>query len=106
MLRAVGLTKRFQTPDGQSLEVLRAADIWLGSGGFVGILGRSGSGKSTLLSLLGGLDRGDGGEIWFDDERLSGASRRTLAQFRGRHLGFVFQGYNLIPDLSAWENVL
>ena len=70
------------------------------------VVGRSGSGKSTLLNLLGCLDRSDGGELWFGDERLTGAGRRALARFRGRHLGFVFQAYNLIPELTAWENVL
>src|SRR5262245_59859497 len=106
MLRAVGLMKRFRTRDGQVLEVLRSADISLAVGELVAIVGRSGSGKSTLLNLLGCLDRCDRGEIWFDDEQLTGASRRAQALFRGRHLGFVFHGYNLIADLTVWENVL
>jgi ABC-type lipoprotein export system ATPase subunit len=78
----------------------------LAPGEVVAVVGRSGSGKSTLLNLLGCLDRSDGGELWFGDERLTGAGRRALARFRGRHLGFVFQAYNLIPELTAWENVL
>ena len=106
MLRGSGLVKRFRTPDGRALEVLREASLTLTPGELVAVVGRSGSGKSTLLNLLGCLDRSDGGEVWFGDQRLTGASRRTLARFRGRHLGFVFQSYNLIPELTAWENVL
>ena len=106
ILRAAGLAKRFHTPDGRVLEVLRGVDLALAPGELVAVVGRSGSGKSTLLNLLGCLDRSDGGEVWFGEERLTGASRRTLARFRGRHLGFVFQTYNLIPELTARENVL
>ena len=81
-------------------------DLALAPGELVAVVGRSGSGKSTLLNLLGCLDRSDGGELWFGDDRLTGASRQALARFRGRHLGFVFQAYHLIPDLTALENVL
>jgi ABC-type lipoprotein export system ATPase subunit len=104
--RARGLTKRFRTPDGRALEVLRGVDLTLAPGEVVAIVGRSGSGKSTLLNLLGCLDRCDAGELWFGDQQLTGAGRRALAAFRGRHLGFVFQSYNLIPELTARENVL
>jgi lipoprotein-releasing system ATP-binding protein len=105
-LRAANLTKRFHTPDGRVLQVLRGVDLALAPGELVAVVGRSGSGKSTLLNLLGCLDRSDDGEVWFADQRLTGASRRALARFRGRHLGFVFQTYNLIPELTALENVL
>jgi ABC-type lipoprotein export system ATPase subunit len=104
-LRGVGLVKRFQTPGGQALDVLRGVDLALQPGEVVAVVGRSGSGKSTLLNLLGCLDRMDGGELWFGDVRLSSAGRRARARFRGRHLGFEFQTYNLIPELTAWENV-
>ena len=106
LLRAAGLVKRFRTADERNLEVLRGVDLELLPGDFVAVIGRSGSGKSTLLNLLGCLDRPDGGELWFRDQSLTGASRRVLAAFRGRHLGFVFQTYNLIPELTARENVL
>ena len=86
--------------------MLRGADVTLAPGELVAVVGRSGSGKSTLLNLLGCLDRSDGGELWFGDERLTGAGRGARARFRGRHLGFVFQAYNLIPELTVWENVL
>jgi ABC-type lipoprotein export system ATPase subunit len=89
--------------DDRVLEVLRGVGLTLAPGELVAIIGRSGSGKSTLLNLLGCLDRPDGGELWFRDQRLTGASRRALAAFRGRNLGFVFQTYNLIPELTARE---
>jgi ABC-type lipoprotein export system ATPase subunit len=106
ILRTTKLAKRFHTPDGRVLEVLRGVNLALTPGELVAVVGRSGSGKSTLLNLLGCLDRSDGGEVWFGEERLTGASRRALARFRGRHLGFVFQTFNLIPELTARENVL
>jgi ABC-type lipoprotein export system ATPase subunit len=106
LIQARGLTKRFRTPDGRVLEVLRGVDLALAPGEIVAVVGRSGSGKSTLLNLLGCLDRCDAGELWFGNQQLTGAGRRALAGFRGRHLGFVFQTYNLIPELTARENVL
>jgi ABC-type lipoprotein export system ATPase subunit len=106
LLRAAGLAKRFRGAAGRPIDVLRGVDLALASGELVAVVGRSGSGKSTLLNLLGCLDRADAGELWFRDEPLTGAGRRRLARFRGRHLGFMFQAFNLIPELTAWENVL
>jgi lipoprotein-releasing system ATP-binding protein len=106
MLRAAGLRKTFRAPDGGAIEVLRGADVQLAPGEHVAVVGRSGSGKSTLLNLLGCLDRPDRGELFFRDLALTGARRRALATFRGRYLGFVFQSFHLIPELTAWENVL
>jgi ABC-type lipoprotein export system ATPase subunit len=106
VLRATGLRKAFRSPDGRRVEVLRGVDVALARGETLAVLGRSGSGKSTLLNVLGTLDRPDAGELWFEGQALHGASRRAQARFRGEHLGFVFQAYNLIPSLSAWENVL
>jgi putative ABC transport system ATP-binding protein len=105
MLRAVGLRKVFHGPGGR-LDILRGVDLTLAPGEHVAVVGRSGSGKSTLLNLLGGLDRADGGELWFGETLLTRASRRELARFRGRRLGFVFQAFHLIASLTAWENVL
>jgi len=106
MLRATGLRKTFRAPDGRAIEVLRGVDFQLEPGEYVAVVGRSGSGKSTLLNVLGCLDRPDGGALWFRDLALTGARRRMLAAFRGRYLGFVFQAFHLIPELTAWENVL
>jgi ABC-type lipoprotein export system ATPase subunit len=106
VLRAVGLRKTFRGPDGKPIEILRGVDVQVAPGEHVAVVGRSGSGKSTLLNLLGCLDRADGGELWFGDVSLTGASRRGLAHFRGRQLGFVFQSFHLIASMTAWENVL
>ncbi len=106
ILRAVDLRKSFRSPDGRVIEVLRGCDLTLARGEEVAIVGRSGSGKSTLLNLLGCLDRPDGGALAFGDLDLTRARRHALARFRGRHLGFVFQAFHLIPSLTAWENVL
>jgi putative ABC transport system ATP-binding protein len=84
---------------------LRDVDLDLYQGEFVVILGPSGGGKSTLLNILGGLDTPTRGEVRFRDHLLTGAGERELTQFRREHVGFVFQFYNLIPSLTALENV-
>lgn len=86
--------------------VLDGVDIEVGSGELVAVLGRSGSGKSTLLHLVGGLDRPDAGEVWLDDEPVHGRSERELGELRRRQVGFVFQSFHLIPELSGEENAL
>jgi putative ABC transport system ATP-binding protein len=80
-------------------------DLFVPAGEFVVLLGASGSGKSTLLNILGGLDRGTAGEVFFRGEPLHNASDRALTRFRRDHVGFVFQFYNLMPSLTARENV-
>jgi putative ABC transport system ATP-binding protein len=87
------------------VHALRGADIDLYSGEIAVLLGPSGSGKSTLLNILGGLDRPTAGTVRFRDHDLSNASERELTRFRREHVGFVFQFYNLIPSLTARENV-
>jgi len=87
------------------IHALRGVDLDLYQGEFVVMLGASGSGKSTLLNILGGLDKATAGEVWFRDRDLALASEAELTQFRRRHVGFVFQFYNLIPSLTARENV-
>jgi putative ABC transport system ATP-binding protein len=87
------------------VHALRSIDLDLLEGEFIVFLGPSGSGKSTLLNLLGGLDTPTKGEIRFRDHVLSGADDRALTRFRREHVGFVFQFYNLIPSLTALENV-
>jgi putative ABC transport system ATP-binding protein len=87
------------------LWALRGVDFELYEGELVVLLGPSGSGKSTLLNILGGLDTPTRGEVWFRDHVLTRASDDDLTRFRREHVGFVFQFYNLIPSLTARENV-
>jgi len=87
------------------VKALRAVDLDLYEGELVVILGASGSGKSTLLNILGGLDVPTTGDVAYRDHQLTGADDRSLTRFRREHVGFVFQFYNLIPSLTALENV-
>jgi putative ABC transport system ATP-binding protein len=87
------------------VHALRAVDLDLYQGEFIVILGPSGGGKSTLLNILGGLDTPTSGEVSFRDHNLVAADDRELTRFRREHVGFVFQFYNLIPSLTALENV-
>jgi len=99
-----GLTKIY----GQGETEVRALDgvnMQLYEGEMAVLLGPSGSGKSTLLNIVGGLDQASSGEIRFRDEVLTDMSQRQLTLYRRDHVGFVFQFYNLIPSLTAWENV-
>jgi len=104
VFRARGLTKVYRMGDVE-VHALRGVDLDLFPGEFVVLLGPSGSGKSTLLNILGGLDAPTGGEVWYVDHCLTGADDRALTRFRREHVGFVFQFYNLIPSLTARENV-
>jgi putative ABC transport system ATP-binding protein len=87
------------------VHALRGVDLDLAEGEFVVVLGPSGSGKSTLLNILGGLDTPTTGEVLYRDHNLTGAGDAALTRFRREHVGFVFQFYNLIPSLTALENV-
>jgi putative ABC transport system ATP-binding protein len=87
------------------VHALRGVDVCLHAGEFLVLVGASGSGKSTLMNLLGGLDRPTAGQVLFRGRDLSGARDRELTQYRRRHVGFVFQFYNLMPSLTARENV-
>jgi putative ABC transport system ATP-binding protein len=104
ILRAVGLTKRYRMGE---LEVaaLQGVDVTLRRGELVVLLGPSGSGKSTLLNILGGLDSPSSGTLTVDDVELTRADDATLTRYRRQEVGFVFQFYNLIPSLTALENV-
>ncbi len=88
------------------VEVLRGADLSAEAGEMVAVVGPSGSGKSTLLHLLGALDTVDSGEIEIGGQQLANLSRRRLARFRNRTIGFVFQFHRLLPDFDALENVM
>ncbi|ODU41518.1 ABC transporter ATP-binding protein [uncultured Aquimonas sp.] len=85
--------------------VLDGLDLDLAPGECVALVGRSGAGKSTLLHLVAGIDRADGGEIRFDDTRLDALDETARTRFRRRHLGLVFQSWNLVPSLSALDNL-
>jgi ABC-type lipoprotein export system ATPase subunit len=87
------------------LEVLRQVNLAVGRGDFLAVRGASGAGKSTLLHLLGGLDAPSTGAVWFDGQNLALLSSLELSRFRNRKVGFVFQAYHLLPELSALENV-
>jgi len=102
--RARGLTKVYRTGDVE-VHALRGVDLDVPEGEFVVLLGASGSGKSTLLNILGGLDTATSGEAWFRDLDLTHMTTRQLTLYRRNHVGFVFQFYNLMPSLTARENV-
>jgi putative ABC transport system ATP-binding protein len=104
VLTARNLVKTYGSAGG-SVHALRGIDFDLSRGDFVVLLGPSGSGKSTLLNLIGGLDRASSGRLLFGDTDLAALDERALTVFRRRHVGFVFQAYNLIPSLTAGENV-
>ncbi len=104
LLRAQGIHKSY-TLGRRILDVLRGVDLEMARGDFVALRGASGAGKSTLLHLLGGLDTPTRGEVWLAGRNLAGFSRKELAQVRNRAVGFIFQGYYLLPELDALENV-
>jgi putative ABC transport system ATP-binding protein len=101
---ARGLTKVYEMGEVR-VEALRGVDFDLSPGEFVVLLGPSGSGKSTLLNILGGLDVPTAGEVIYEGRNLTTADEGTLTAYRRHHIGFVFQFYNLIPSLTARENV-
>ncbi len=105
IIEAQGLTKIIDTGT-HRVEILRGVDFEVPAGQFVAIMGASGSGKSTLLGLLAGLDTPTSGKIVLDGTDITGLSEDKLAVVRGRKIGFVFQSYQLIPTLTAEENVL
>jgi putative ABC transport system ATP-binding protein len=105
MIEVRGVKKWIQNGS-RRVEILKGIDISIPSGQFVAIVGASGSGKSTLLGLLAGLDTPSEGEIWLDGTPIHNLEEEALAKVRGRKLGFVFQSYQLIPTLTALENVL
>jgi len=99
-----GLTKVYHMGEVE-VQALRGVDLDLYAGELMVLLGPSGSGKSTLLNILGGLDTASGGEVRYRDQDLTRADERTLTEYRRHHVGFVFQFYNLMPSLTARENV-
>lgn len=98
------ICKSFGTGDSR-VQVLKGIDLQLEKGTFCVLLGPSGSGKSTLLNILGGIDSADSGEIIIDGEKMSHMKEKHLTRYRRRHLGYIFQMYNLIPNLTVRENI-
>lgn len=104
MIALRGLAKSYQIA-GRPLPVLRGVNLDIGAGEFVAVMGPSGSGKSTLLNVIGILDDYDEGEYRLDGVAIANLSPRDAARYRNRFVGFVFQAFNLLPFLRAWENV-
>jgi len=98
--------KRWIQNGSRRVEILKGISLSIPAGQFVAIVGASGSGKSTMLGLLAGLDAPSEGEIWLDGTPIHSLNETDLASVRGRKIGFVFQSYQLIPTLTALENVL
>ncbi len=98
------ICKSYGTEDNRT-DVLKGFSLEIGKGEFCVLLGPSGSGKSTLLNIIGGIDEADSGEICIDGEKMSDMNEKRLTEYRRRHLGYVFQMYNLIPNLTVRENI-
>ena len=103
-LEISGIKKAYGQGDSR-VEVLKGIDLQLERGDFCVLLGPSGSGKSTLLNIIGGIDTADAGEIVIDGDAMSRMSERQLTLYRREHLGYIFQMYNLIPNLTVRENI-
>lgn len=103
-IRLEKVRKDFTMGD-ETITILKDVNWEISSGEVVAIVGPSGSGKSTLLGIMAGLDRPTGGEVWLGDIRITKLPEKKLATIRGQFLGVVFQNYNLIPRLSAYENI-
>jgi putative ABC transport system ATP-binding protein len=104
VIRTQGLTKVYRTGRNE-VAALRGVDLDVRPGEMVAVMGTSGSGKSTLMNILGCLDQPTAGAYYLDGERVDGLPKRALADIRNRKIGFVFQGFNLLPRTSALENV-
>lgn len=101
MIRIENLTKQFG-----DLQVLKGVNLEVKHGEVISIVGPSGAGKTTLLQLIGTLDKPSGGKIFFNEEELSRMSNKRLATFRNKHIGFVFQFHQLLPEFTALENII
>lgn len=101
MIHLKGITKSFD-----SLQVLKGIDLDIAKGEVVSIVGPSGAGKTTLLQIMGTLDKPDNGEVWIGDTSVKRMGEKELSAFRNRHIGFVFQLHQLLPEFTALENVM
>ena len=102
MIKAENITKNY---NGGAVEVLKGISLEINEGEFVVICGASGSGKSTLMSVLSGLERSDGGRVFYGSEEITAMNDKRLTEFRRREVGFIFQQYYLLPHLSVDKNV-
>jgi putative ABC transport system ATP-binding protein len=105
MICLKSLDKTYETPAG-AFSALRDIDLEIGAGEFVAVVGKSGSGKSTLLNLVGGIDRPSSGSVTVGGTAIADLNENRLAVWRGRNVGFVFQFFQLLPTLTAAENVM
>jgi lipoprotein-releasing system ATP-binding protein len=105
ILHAKNIQKQYAMANRNPLEVLKGITLDLKRGETIAVVGPSGAGKSTLLHILGGLDRPDAGEVYYDGENVFQYSDERLARFRNREIGFVFQFHHLLPEFTAVENV-
>ena len=105
MVETQALKKYYRLGE-NTVKALDGVDLTVERGEFVAMIGKSGSGKSTLLHMLGGLDTPTSGEVFVDGKKLSELKKEQLAIFRRRKIGFIFQNYNLVPDLNVYENVI
>lgn len=101
MIDAQGIHKRYG-----ALEVLKGVDLRVAKGEIVSIVGASGAGKTTLLQILGTLERADSGSLTIDGQQVTGLGQKALSAFRNKHIGFVFQFHQLLPEFTALENVM
>ena len=101
MIRLEGITKKFG-----SLEVLKGVDLIINKGEIVSIVGPSGAGKTTLLQIMGTLDEPDGGNVHINDIHIKQMKEKELSAFRNKHIGFVFQFHQLLPEFTALENIM
>jgi lipoprotein-releasing system ATP-binding protein len=105
ILQVKDIVKGYQNTEKVRLEVLRSVDIEIEGGKISVIVGASGAGKSTLLHIMGGLDRPDSGEVYFNGQNIFDLTDDKLAKFRNKNIGFVFQFHHLLPEFTALENV-
>jgi len=104
VIEVAGVVKSY-TRGGETVRVLDGLDLRVREGEWLALMGPSGSGKTTLLNVLGGLDHPDSGSVVAEGEDIESLSSRDLAAWRARHVGFIFQLYNLVPVLTAFQNV-
>jgi len=104
IIRTENITRTYSMGSSK-VTALREANLIVQAGEFIALMGASGSGKSTLLNVIGLLDRATSGEYWLEEKPVSSLRRDELADLRGQRIGFIFQNFNLLPRLSAWENV-